>query len=105
MVEPEVPNAEQGQVGADPITPTMEEPLAATPTSPRGGAHDEGDPMNMLGYEEAWNMAGTSTDPTGAGTETARNAPNSTVQDPPMVTEQATPTAMPVIGMGLRHPV
>ena len=71
-VEPEAPDTEQGQAGADPITPvveqlpaadpvgpTMEEPLAVGPTSPGGGAHDEGDLVDMLGYEEVWAMVGT----------------------------------------------
>lgn len=55
----------------------MEEPLAAGPTSLGGGAHDEGDPMDMLGYEEMWAKVGTSSDPTGVGTETAANVPSS----------------------------
>ena len=75
------PNAKQGQAGADPVAPiveqsaiadpirpTVEEPLVAGPTSPGGGAHDEGNPANMPGCKEAWTGVETSADPTRAGT-------------------------------------
>lgn len=68
--------------------------------SPRGGAHDKGDPADMLGYEEAWTTAETSANPAEAGTETVGNVPSSAVQDPPVVSEQAMPPVAPVRGMG-----
>lgn len=83
----------------------MEEPLAAEPTLPRGGAHDKGDPTDMSGYEEAWTAAKTSADPTRVGTETAWDVPSSAVQDLPAVTEQATPTVALVTRMRLKCPV
>lgn len=91
-MEPEAPDAKQGQAGvdlvtpameqspaADPIGPTMEEPLAAGPTSPGGGAHDEGDLVDVPSYEEAWTITWTSADLAEAGTETAKNVPSSVV--------------------------
>lgn len=87
--KPEAPIVEQGQAGADLVTPTaeqtpvagpsgptIEEPPAARPTSPRGGAHNEGDPVDMPG-EEAWATTGTLDGPTGAGTEIAGDTPSS----------------------------
>ena len=85
----------------DPVGPTMEEPLAARPTSLRGEAHDEGDLADMSGYEEAWTTVETSAYPIGVGMETAGDAPSSAAQDPPMVTEQATAAVVTVMGMGL----
>lgn len=83
----------------------MEEPLAAEPTLPRGGAHDKGDPTDMSGYEEAWTTVETSADLAGAGMESTENAPSSVAHDPPAVAKQATPTTAPVMGVGLRCPV
>ena len=113
-MEPEAPGAEQGQIGADLVTPTveempvsepvapaMEEPPATGPTSPGGEVHDEGDPADALSGEEAWTVAGSSRDPTEAETETARDAPSGTVEGPPVATEQAAP----VTGMGLERPI
>lgn len=53
-------DAEQGQVGVDPVVPGVVEPPAAGPTSPGGGAHDEGDPEDTSGGEEALGTAGVS---------------------------------------------
>jgi len=118
MTELEALDNKQSQAGADPVTPiveqspvtnpigpTMEEPLAARPTSPRGGVHDEGVSADMLGYEEAWTAVEMLADPAGVGTETEGNSPSSTAHDLPVVAEQAMPTAAPVMGMGLERPV
>lgn len=82
----------------------MEGPSAARLTSPRGGVHDKGDPVDMLG-EEVWATVGTFDHPAGARMETAGDAPSSAMQDPPMATEQMTPTVVLVMGMGLGCPV
>lgn len=89
----------------DPISHTMEEPLAARPTSPGGRAHNEGDPADMPGYEEAWTKVEALAGLAGAGTKTTRNALSSAARDPLMVVEQATPTTTPVTRIGLRHPI
>lgn len=85
----------------EPVAPTMEELPTTGPTSPGGGVHDEGDPANALSGEEAWTTAGSSGDPAGVETETARDAPSGTVEGPPVATEQAAP----VTGMELGRPV
>jgi hypothetical protein len=89
VVDLEAPDAEHGQAGADlvtpameqspamdPVGPTMGEPMAAGPMSPRGGAHDEGDLADVPSYEEAWTTMWTSADLAGARTETVENAPS-----------------------------
>ena len=43
----------------EPVAPVIEELPATRPTSPGGGAHDEGDPTDMLGGEEMWTTAGS----------------------------------------------
>ncbi|XP_066361316.1 uncharacterized protein [Miscanthus floridulus] len=112
------PNTEEGQAEADPVAttmeempaaepvaPVMEEPPATGPTSPDGGAHDEGDPADMSGGEEAWTTAGSSGGPVRAGLEAAEDAPSSTVEGPPTAIEQATPVAESMAQMGLGRPV
>lgn len=94
------PNAEHGQAGADPVVPGVEEPPAIRPTSPGGGADDEGDPTDALGDEEAWAMTGMPVGSTRAGAETAGHAPNSTAQDRPVAVEHATPAASQAMEVG-----
>jgi len=53
----------------------MEEPLVTGPTSPGGGAHNEGDPDNKV----FWSAAATSTDPTRAGVGTTGGVPGNTM--------------------------
>ena len=55
-----------------PTAPVIEEPPIAGPTSPGGGAHDEGDPS----VEEEWTMMTASRDVAHAGVETAEGAPS-----------------------------
>jgi hypothetical protein len=70
---------------AEPVTPVMEEPPVTRPTSPSGGAHDEGDP----GDEGLWSAMVTSADPIELGAGAAWDALSSAVRDPPTVAEQA----------------
>jgi hypothetical protein len=74
---------------AELVAPATEEPLATGPTSLGGGAHDEGNPRNVLGYEEAWAVVGSSQDPDEAGMKATRDAPSGTVVGPPVATKQA----------------
>ena len=66
IVEPKAIGAEQGQAEVDPVAPTMKEMRVAEPVAPTteeppstrqtslsGGAHDEGDPTDAFGDEEA----------------------------------------------------
>ena len=54
----------------EPVTPVMEEPAVTGPTSPGGGAHDEGD----LGDEGLWSATAMSADPIRAGVGTVGDA-------------------------------
>jgi hypothetical protein len=63
--------------------PIMVESPATGPTSPVGGAHDEGDP----GDEGMWSIAVTSTDPNGVGVGATGDAPSSVAWDLPMAVE------------------
>ena len=67
-----------------PTAPIIEEPPIAGPTSPGGGALDEGD----LGAEEAWTVMTTSGDVTRAGAETVEGALSGTTQNPPVLLSQ-----------------
>lgn len=73
------PSVELGQAGADLVVLDVEEPPAVGPTSPDGGAHDEGDPADMLGGNEAWTMVGSLANLTRVGMEAMGNAPSSAV--------------------------
>ena len=79
--------------------------LATGPTSPDGGAHDEGDPTNMWGGEKMWIMVRSLGGPIRAGSEATGDAPSSVVEGPPVATEKTTPIVASVTLMGLRRPV
>jgi hypothetical protein len=81
--------------------PVMEESPATGPTSPGGGAHDEGD----SGNEGLWSVAATSTDPDGVGAGATGDAPSSVAQDPPTAVEQATTPAASTAEVRLRQAV
>lgn len=55
----------------------------------------------MSGDEETWAATGMSGDLVRVGVEATGDAPDGATQDPPAATEQATPTAAPVTGIGL----
>lgn len=57
----------------DLVIPSVEEQLAIRLTSCGGGAHDEGDPGDMLGDEEVWAMVGMLVDSFGARAETTKD--------------------------------
>ena len=82
---------------AKPAVPAIEEPPATRPTSPGGGAHDEGDP----GDEGLWSATVASADPTGAEVGTAGDAPNSAAWDLPTVAEQVVASMLLSVGTEL----
>jgi hypothetical protein len=112
--ERETPHAQQGQWEANPVAPAMEQPTATEsvaptvqeppvtgPTSPGGGAHNEGD----LSDEGLWSAAVTSSDPARAGAGAMRDAPGNAAWDPPMVAEKATAPAASTAGVRLGRPI
>lgn len=78
------------------VAPSMEELLATGLTSPGSGAHDEGDPIDASGGEEAWTIVRSSGGPVRAGSEAMGDALSSPAKGPSMVIEQASPAAASV---------
>lgn len=103
-MDPVAPTVEQMPI-AEPITPATEEPPATGSTSPSGGVHDEGDPANVSGSEEAWTAAESWGGPARAGTEAAGDTLSSVVEGLSAATEQATSAAALVAKTGLGRPV
>jgi hypothetical protein len=111
-------SSKQGQAGVDPVAPTVEhmpiaEPIAPTTeelpatgsTSRSCGVHDEGDPANVSGSEEAWTAVESWGGPTRAGTEAVGDTPSSAVEDLSATIEQATPAVALVAKIGLGRPI
>jgi hypothetical protein len=85
--------------------PGVEEPTAAGPTSPGGGAHDEGDPADALGDEEVWATASVPVGSAGSGAGTVGPTSGSAAQEPPADVEHAAPEASPTMEIGPGRPV
>ena len=90
---------------AEPTAPAIEEPPVTGPTSPSGGAHDEGDPTDALGDEGVWAMAGVPMESSRVGAETTRPMVGSSTQDPPVAMEHAVPETSPVMEVSPKHSV
>lgn len=82
--DPVAPTVEQ-PVAMEPAAPTTDDPPVTRPTSPDGGAHDEGDPSD----EGLWSAAATSADPAGVGAGATGDAPSNVAQDLPTVAPAA----------------
>lgn len=90
--------------GSGPDRPQCGGPTATGPTSAGGGAHNEGDPMDVLGDEATWGTIDVLVGSTGAGAETIGPTAGNTTQDPPVAMEYMVPKASPVMEVGLGHP-
>ena len=99
-MDPVAPAVEQLAV-AEPGAPAIEEPPVTGPASPRGGAHDEGDP----GDEGFWAIGAMPADPTGAGAEATRDASSTAAWEPPMVAKQTMTWASSTAEARPRQPV
>ena len=85
----------------EPATPAMEEPPVTELTSPRGGAHDDGD----SGDEGLWCAAVMSADPAGAGAGATGDALSNTAWDPRTVAEEVTAPATLIAEARLGRPI
>jgi len=84
------------------VVPIVEEPPATGLTSPGGGAHDDGDLMDALGDEGAWDMVGMPVDSTRARTQTVGPMVGNATQDPRTAMEHTAPETAPVMELSSR---